>query len=197
MPRRLLFTTVLQLGFRSQAATAQPALLACLALSGHLVCFKVFARGNALPAFLVQGDSMKNLFVGNMSFQTTSADLKALFEPFGQLARVHVAMDRETGRARGFGFVEMVNDAEAATAIAALDGKDIGGRNIKVNEARPKEAGGGPRSGGGNSGGGYGGDKGGNSGPRGKSGGNKGGGKGRFSNEDYSEVARQPREPRW
>jgi cold-inducible RNA-binding protein len=149
---------------------------------------------------------MKNLFVGNMSFQTTSADLKALFEPFGQLARVHVAMDRETGRARGFGFVEMVNDAEAAAAIAALDGKDMGGRNIKVNEARPKEAGGGggprgPRSGGGgNSGGGYGGDKGGNSGPRGKSGGNKGsggGGKGRFSNEDYSDVARQPREPRW
>jgi len=145
---------------------------------------------------------MKNLFVGNMSFQTTSADLKALFEPFGQLARVHVAMDRETGKARGFGFVEMVNDTEAAAAIAALDGKDMGGRNIKVNEARPKEAGGGPRgprSGGGNSGGGYGGgDRGGNSGPRGKSGGNKGsGGKGRFSNEDYSEVARQPREPRW
>jgi cold-inducible RNA-binding protein len=142
---------------------------------------------------------MKNLFVGNMSFQTTSADLKALFEPFGQLARVHVAMDRETGRARGFGFVEMVNDAEAAAAIAALDGKDMGGRNIKVNEARPKEAGAGPRGprSGGNSGG-YGGDKGGNSGPRGKSGGNKGsGGKGRFSNEDYSEVARQPREPRW
>jgi len=146
---------------------------------------------------------MKNLFVGNMSFQTTSADLKALFEPFGQLARVHVAMDRETGKARGFGFVEMVNDAEAAAAIAALDGKDMGGRSIKVNEARPKEAGGprGPRSGGGNSGGGYGGggDRGGNSGPRGKSGGNKSGGgaKGRFSNEDYSEVARQPREPRW
>jgi RNA recognition motif-containing protein len=146
---------------------------------------------------------MKNLFVGNMSFQTTSADLKALFEPFGQLARVHVAMDRETGRARGFGFVEMINDEEAAAAIAALDGKDMGGRNIKVNEARPKsESGGGPRgprSGSGNSGSGYGGgDRGGNSGPRGnKSGGGKGGGKGRFSNEDYSDVARQPREPRW
>jgi cold-inducible RNA-binding protein len=139
---------------------------------------------------------MKNLFVGNMSFQTTSADLKALFEPFGQLARVHVAMDRETGRARGFGFVEMVNDAEAAAAIAALDGKDMGGRNIKVNEARPKEAGSAPRGprGGGNSGGGY--DKDRNSGPRGK-GGKPGGGKGRFSNEDYSDVARQPREPRW
>src|SRR5580692_6904680 len=99
---------------------------------------------------------MKNLFVGNMSFQTTSADLKALFEPFGQLARVHVAMDRETGRAGGFGFVEMVNEAEAAAASAALNTKDMGSRNIKVNEARPKEAGGGPRSGGGgNSGGGY------------------------------------------
>ena len=81
---------------------------------------------------------MKNLFVGNMSFQTTAEDLRALFEPFGQLARVHVATDRETGRARGFGFVEMPNDAEAAKAIAALDGKDVGGRNLKVNEARPE-----------------------------------------------------------
>jgi RNA recognition motif-containing protein len=137
---------------------------------------------------------MKNLFVGNMSFQTTAADLRALFEPFGQLARVHVATDRETGRARGFGFVEMTNDEEAAKAIAALDGKDIGGRNLKVNEARPKEAGG-PRGAGGGSRG-----PGGPGGPRG-GGGNSGGGGGRgrerFSNEDYREVARQPREPRW
>lgn len=145
---------------------------------------------------------MKNLFVGNMSFQTTEADLRALFEPFGQLTRVHIAMDRETGRARGFAFVEMPNDAEAAKAIQALDGKDLGGRNIKVNEARPKEAGGGggggfrgpggPR---GNSGGG------GNGGPRGGGGGNPrgggGGGRDRFSNEDYRDTARQPREPRW
>lgn len=148
---------------------------------------------------------MKNLFVGNMSFQTTAEDLRALFEPFGQLARVHVATDRETGRARGFGFVEMPNDAEAAKAIAALDGKDVGGRNLKVNEARPKsESGGsgprGPRGGSGGSGGGdrggSGGDRGGNSG--GPRGGNSGGGrKERFSNEDYREVARQPREPRW
>lgn len=137
---------------------------------------------------------MKNLFVGNMSFQTTAADLRALFEPFGQLARVHVATDRETGRARGFGFVEMTNDEEAAKAIAALDGKDIGGRNLKVNEARPKEAGG-PRGAGGGTRG-----PGGPGGPRG-GGGNSGGGGGRgrerFSNEDYREVARQPREPRW
>jgi RNA recognition motif-containing protein len=146
--------------------------------------------------------TMKNLFVGNMSFQTTTEDLRALFEPFGQLARVHVATDRETGRARGFGFVEMPNDAEAAKAIAALDGKDVGGRNLKVNEARPKpESGGsgprGPRGGnGGGDRGGSGGDRGGNSG--GPRSGNSGGGrKERFSNEDYREVARQPREPRW
>jgi RNA recognition motif-containing protein len=147
---------------------------------------------------------MKNLFVGNMSFQTTADDLRALFEPFGQLARVHVATDRETGRARGFGFVEMPNDAEAAKAIAALDGKDVGGRNLKVNEARPKsESGsGGPRgprggSGGGDRGGSGGKDdnRGNTGGPRGNTG--SGGRKERFSNEDYREVARQPREPRW
>jgi RNA recognition motif-containing protein len=143
---------------------------------------------------------MKNLFVGNMSFQTTADDLRALFEPFGQLARVHVATDRETGRARCFGFVEMPNDAEAANAIAGLDGKDVGGRNLKVNEARPKsESGGsGPRGGSGSGGG----DRGGKDDNRGNSGGPRGGNTGggrkeRFSNEDYREVARQPREPRW
>jgi RNA recognition motif-containing protein len=119
---------------------------------------------------------MKNLFVGNMSFQTTEAELSALFKPFGQVTRVHLVMDRETGRARGFAFVEMPNDDEAAKAIAGLDGKELGGRNLKVNEARPKAAGGGgPRPGGGGGG-------------RGKE---------RFSNEDYREASRQPREPRW
>jgi cold-inducible RNA-binding protein len=127
---------------------------------------------------------MKNLFVGNMSFQTTKGDLRALFEPFGQITRVHLAMDRETGRARGFAFVEMPNDAEAAKAIAELDGKEFGGRNLKVNEARPKTEGRGP---------------GGPGGPRGFGGKGGGGGRGRerFSNEDYRESARQPREPRW
>ncbi len=115
---------------------------------------------------------MKNLFVGNMSFQTTASDLRALFEPFGQITRVHVATDRETGRARGFAFVEMANDEEAAKAIAALDGKEVDGRNLKVNEARPKAERSGPRGGG-------------------------GGGRGGFSNEDYREAPRQPREPRW
>jgi cold-inducible RNA-binding protein len=124
---------------------------------------------------------MKNLFVGNMSFQTTEGDLRALFEPFGQVARVHIATDRETGRSRGFAFVEMPNDADAAKAIAGLEGKDFGGRNLKVNEARPKEPNGlrKPRTGG--------------SGDRGGSGGSRG----KFSNEDYREAVRQPREPRW
>jgi RNA recognition motif-containing protein len=134
---------------------------------------------------------MKNLFVGNMSFQTTEADLRALFEPFGQISRVHIATDRETGRARGFAFVEMPNDAEAAKAISGLDGKEVGGRNLKVNEARPKSASSGPRGG---SGGGFdrdrGGERGGDRGRGGKQG-------GRFSNEDYRDSARQPREPRW
>jgi RNA recognition motif-containing protein len=123
---------------------------------------------------------MKNLFVGNMSFQTTESDLRALFEPFGQITRVHIATDRETGRVRGFSFVEMPNDAEAAKAMAALDGKEVGGRSLKVNEARPKERSGPARGGS-------------QGGPRG------GGGRGRggFSNEDYREAARQPREPRW
>jgi cold-inducible RNA-binding protein len=117
---------------------------------------------------------MKNLFVGNISFQTSESDLRSLFEPFGVITRVHMATDRETGRARGFAFVEMANDEEAGKAIAALDGKEVGGRNLKVNEARPKMERRGPR-------------------------GNGGGGRGRggFSNEDYSGAARQPREPRW
>src|SRR5712671_2023203 len=123
---------------------------------------------------------MKSLFVGNMNFQTTESDLRALFEPFGQVTRVHVAMDRETGRARGFAFVEMPNDEEAAKAIAGLDGKEVNGRNLKVNEARPKTERSGPRGGGG-------GDRGGRGGG--------GGGRGGFSNEDYREAARQPREP--
>jgi len=140
---------------------------------------------------------MKNLFVGNMSFQTTEADLRALFEPFGQITRVHIAMDRETGRARGFAFIEMPNDAEAAKAIAGLDGKEVGGRNLKVNEARPKAAsGGGPRGGGGFGGGGGGDrDRDRDRGRGGRGGNSKQGG--RFSNEDYRDSARQPREPRW
>jgi len=127
---------------------------------------------------------MKNLFVGNMSFQTTESELTALFQGFGQVTRVHVAMDRETGRARGFAFVEMPNDEEAAKAIAGLNGKEVGGRALKVNEARPKEARSGPpRSSGG--------------GDRGSGGGGGRGRGGYSSNEDYRDAPRQPREPRW
>jgi len=95
---------------------------------------------------------MKNLFVGNMSFSTTESDLRSIFEPFGEITRVNVVTDRDTGRARGFAFVEMTNDEEAAKAIAALNGKEVDGRALNVNEARPKtdrgDRGGG-RSGGG------------------------------------------------
>jgi RNA recognition motif-containing protein len=133
---------------------------------------------------------MKNLFVGNMSFQTTESDLRAAFEPYGQVTRVHIGKDRETGRSRGFAFVEMANDDEAAKAMAGLNGKDFGGRNLKVNEATPK---GDRPAGGGGGGGGRG-----PGGPRG-GGGNSGGGggRGRFSTEDYRDSVRQPREPRW
>jgi cold-inducible RNA-binding protein len=142
---------------------------------------------------------MKSVFVGNMNFQTTEGELRALFEPFGQVTRVHIAMDRETGRARGFAFIEMPNDQEAANAIAGLDGKSVGGRNLKVNEARPRGEGGAPR--GPRNFGGPGGGKGpgGGRGSGGEGGRGKGGGRGRdrYSNEDYSDSARQPREPRW
>ncbi|OFW31079.1 MAG: RNA-binding protein [Acidobacteria bacterium RIFCSPLOWO2_12_FULL_60_22] len=92
---------------------------------------------------------MKNLFVGNMSFQTTENDLRSMFEPFGEITRVNVVTDRDTGRARGFAFVEMTNDEEAAGAIAALNGKEVDGRALNVNEARPKTERSGPRTGGG------------------------------------------------
>jgi cold-inducible RNA-binding protein len=143
---------------------------------------------------------MKSLFVGNLNFQTTEGELRTLFEPFGAVTRVHMAMDRETGRARGFAFVEMPNDEEAAKAIAGLDGQTTGGRQLKVNEARPRgEAGGPPRGGGGNRGGG-GGFGGGNQGGGGGAGKGKGGGgrgRDRYSTEDYTDSVRQPREPRW
>lgn len=143
---------------------------------------------------------MKSLFVGNLNFQTTEGELRTLFEPFGAVTRVHMAMDRETGRARGFAFVEMPNDEEAAKAIAGLDGQTTGGRQLKVNEARPRGEGGGPpRGGGGNRGGGGfggGGNQGGGPGGKGKGGGG-GRGRDRYSTEDYTDSVRQPREPRW
>lgn len=126
---------------------------------------------------------MKNLFVGNMSFQSTEADLRALFEPYGQITRIHIVNDRETGQPRGFAFVEMANDDEAAKAMAELNGKELGGRALRVNEATPRPERGGPR---------------GSSGPRGGGGRGSGGrGRGGFSRDDYRDSARQPKEPRW
>ncbi len=81
---------------------------------------------------------MKKIFVGNFTFSTTEADLRELFAPYGQVDNVTVVTDRDTGRSRGFGFVEMPNDSEAEAAIKALNGKDAGGRTLTVNEARPK-----------------------------------------------------------
>jgi len=112
---------------------------------------------------------MKNLYVGNVSHSTTEAELRSAFEVHGSVDKVSMVTDRDTGRSRGFAFVEMTNAAEADKAIAALDGSELGGRALKVNEAKPKaSSGGGRRFGGG------------------------GGGR-----DDYRGHARQPREPRW
>jgi len=79
-----------------------------------------------------------NLYVGNLPFSTNSGDLETLFADHGSVSSAQVIMDRDTGRSRGFGFVEMDNDDEARAAIEALDGSDVDGRRIKVNEARPR-----------------------------------------------------------
>ena len=102
-----------------------------------------------------------NLYVGGLPFSFNQADLERLFTPLGQVASAQVIMDRDTGRSRGFGFVEMPNDDEARAAIEQLDGSEAGGRRITVNEARPRSSGGGGgyrsrEGGGGNYGGGYG-----------------------------------------
>ena len=101
---------------------------------------------------------MKNIFVGNLSFGATEEAVRSMFEAYGTVDRVNVVTDRETGRARGFGFVEMSVNAEAERAIAGLNGRELDGGALNVNEARPKEdrsgSGGGGR---GNSGGGGGG----------------------------------------
>ena len=105
----------------------------------------------------------KKVYVGNMSYETSQADLEQMFGEHGTVESAQVIMDRDTGRSKGFGFIEMSNDDEAQAAITALDGKDCGGRALKVNEAKPRTSGGG-----GGGGGGYGGGRGG------------GGGRGRY-----------------
>jgi len=106
---------------------------------------------------------MKNIYVGNLDFSTSDQDVRSLFEPFGQVDNVNLIRDQFSGQPRGFGFVEMADDAQADKAIAQLNGQQLGNRNITVNEARPKAE----RSrGGGGGGGGFG---------RGRSGGGGGG----------------------
>lgn len=92
---------------------------------------------------------MKKLYVGNLSFDATEEELRQIFEPHGAIESAKLATDRDTGRSRGFGFVEMTSNSEAESAIAALNGREVGGRALIVNEARPKTSGfGGGRSGG-------------------------------------------------
>lgn len=122
---------------------------------------------------------MKNIFVGNLDFSVREEAVRALFETYGTVERVSIMTDRETGRSRGFAFVEMTNEGEAERAISALNGKDMNGRALNVNEARPKTERTGPRPGGG--------------------GGRGMGGGGGFRDRDSGGGghARQRREPRW
>ena len=79
-----------------------------------------------------------NIYVGNLAFSTNNADLEALFTEHGQVTKAQVITDRDTGRSRGFGFVEMANDDEAAEAIRSLDGRNVDGRDLKVNQAKER-----------------------------------------------------------
>jgi RNA recognition motif-containing protein len=114
---------------------------------------------------------MKNLYVGNLPHSTTETELRQLFETHGSVDKVSMVTDRDTGRSRGFAFVEMTDAGAADKAIAALNGTDLGGRTLTINEAKPKT-------------------------DRPKSGGQRFGG-GRGGRDDYRGHARQPREPRW
>lgn len=116
---------------------------------------------------------MKNLYVGNLPHSTTESELRTAFEAHGPVEKISIVTDRDTGRSRGFAFVEMTNASEADKAIAALNGTEFGGRTLTINEAKPKT------------------DR-----PRGgqRFGGGGGGGRGR---DDYQGHARQSREPRW
>jgi RNA recognition motif-containing protein len=126
-----------------------------------------------------------NIYVGNLSYEVTEEDLKEAFQAFGEVDTVKVIKDNYTGRSKGFGFVEMPAKSEAQSAIEGLNGKDLKGRNLNVNEARPRSdsrrggaGSGGPRRGGGGRGGGGRGDsRGGSRGGSGRGGGGQGGGR--------------------
>jgi len=121
---------------------------------------------------------MKNLFVGNLPFTATEDELRDLFSAFGEIQQVRIMTDRDTGKSRGFAFVEMADDDAAAKAISDLNGKELGGRALTINEARPRPE----RKGGFRSEGGFGGKR---------RGGGGGGGRG------GSRGSHTPREPRW
>ena len=129
---------------------------------------------------------MTNIFVGNLSFQTSQDELFAAFSNFGAVERVNIVTDRDTGQSRGFAFVEMTDRTAAEAAISALNGSELNGRAMNVNEARPKPQGGSGGGGGGGfgnrggGGGGYGGGRGGGGGGRGGRGGNSSGGGNRW-----------------
>ena len=134
------------------------------------------------------------LYVGNLAFQTTSEDLQQLFAQAGTVQSAAVVEDRETGRSRGFGFVEMSSKEEGEAAIAQFNGKDFGGRNLNVNEAKPRE----DRGGGGGRGGfGGGGNRGGGGGGGGRGGYGGGGGGGRGGGGYGGGGGGGDREPRW
>jgi len=171
-------------------AAVKPLIFACLAHSGVVLKTAVqlsstqidtdpalalpISAENSNPRNTKKESYVKKIYVGNFSFNMTEPELRALFEPFGAIESASVATDRDTGRSRGFGFVSMPNDDEAEKAMAALNGKETGGRALTVNEARPQVQ----RGGFGGGGGGRGGDRGG------------GGGSDRGG-------PRQRREPRW
>ncbi len=117
---------------------------------------------------------MKNLYVGNLPHSTTESELRNLFEAHGAVEKITLVTDRDTGRSRGFGFVEMSDASAADKAIAALNGSDLGGRALTINEAKPKAER-----------------------PRGGGGGRRFGGGGGGGRDDYRGHPRQPREPRW
>jgi len=131
------------------------------------------------------------LYVGNLAFRTSSDDLQQLFSQAGTVESASVVEDRDTGRSRGFGFVEMASKEEAEAAIAQFHGKEIDGRNLTVNEARPREERG-NRGGGGGGRGGYGGGRGGGGGGRGGYGGG-GGGRGGYGGGGNGGGNREPR----